>query len=51
MPEVVHDLPAGAKRLLQKSTGLKATVVNGAIVLNDNEPTGNYTGRVLRSGA
>src|SRR4029434_322264 len=28
MPEVVHDLPAGAKRLIQKTRGIAATVVN-----------------------
>src|SRR5678810_420742 len=41
MPEVVTDLPAGAKRLLQKCDGMAATVVNGQVLLRDNEPTGN----------
>jgi N-acyl-D-aspartate/D-glutamate deacylase len=51
MPEVVTDLPAGAKRLKQKCEGMKATVVNGRILLKDNEPTGNLPGRLLRKGA
>ena len=29
MPELVHDLPAGAPRIKQHSQGIKATVVNG----------------------
>ncbi len=48
MPEVVTDLPAGAKRLKQKCDGMMATVVNGQILLRDNEPTGNLPGRLLR---
>ncbi len=48
MPEVVTDLPAKAKRLRQKADGMKATVVNGQVLLRDNEPTGNLPGRLLR---
>jgi len=48
MPEVVTDLPAQAKRLLQKADGIRATVVNGQVLLRDNEPTGNLPGRLLR---
>ncbi len=48
MPEVVTDLPAGAKRLKQKCDGMMATVVNGQVLLRDNEPTGNLPGRLLR---
>ena len=48
MPEAVCDLPAGAKRLKQKCDGMKATVVNGQVLLRDNQPTGNLPGRLLR---
>jgi N-acyl-D-aspartate/D-glutamate deacylase len=48
MPEVVTDLPAGAKRLRQKCDGMMATIVNGQVLLRDNEPTGNLPGRLLR---
>jgi N-acyl-D-amino-acid deacylase len=48
MPEVVTDLPAGAKRLKQKCDGMQATIVNGQILLRDNEPTGNLPGKLLR---
>jgi N-acyl-D-aspartate/D-glutamate deacylase len=48
MPEVVDDLPAGARRLRQKAAGFAASIVNGEIVLRDGEPTGARPGRVLR---
>jgi len=48
MPEVAHDLPAGARRLVQRSRGIAATVVNGEIVLLDGKPTGALPGRLLR---
>ena len=48
MPEVVTDLPAGAKRLKQKCDGMAATIVNGQVLLRDNEPTGNLPGKLLR---
>ena len=48
MPEIVHDLPAGAKRFKQTAAGIKATVVNGDVLLRDNEPTGAAPGRLLR---
>jgi N-acyl-D-aspartate/D-glutamate deacylase len=48
MPEVVNDLPAGARRLRQRATGFHASIVNGQVVLRDGEHTGAYPGRVLR---
>ena len=48
MPEVVHDLPAGARRLVQRARGIAATVVNGDIVLRDGKPTGALPGQLLR---
>jgi N-acyl-D-aspartate/D-glutamate deacylase len=48
MPEVVADLPAGAKRLKQTAEGMRATVVGGQVVLKDNVHTGALPGRVLR---
>ena len=48
MPTVVHDLPAGAKRFKQTATGIRATVVNGEVLLEDNESTGATPGRLLR---
>jgi N-acyl-D-aspartate/D-glutamate deacylase len=48
MPEVVHDLPAGARRLVQRARGIAATVVNGEILLRDGKPTGALPGQLLR---
>ena len=48
MPEVAHDLPAGAKRLVQRCRGIAATVVNGKVLLRDGKHTGALPGRLLR---
>ncbi|MBV8136839.1 MAG: amidohydrolase family protein [Deltaproteobacteria bacterium] len=48
LPELAHDLPAGARRLKQKSEGLLATVVNGQVLLRNNEHTGALPGKLLR---
>jgi N-acyl-D-aspartate/D-glutamate deacylase len=48
MPTVEYDLPAGARRLKQKSTGIMATIVNGQVLMRDNEHTGALPGRLLR---
>ena len=50
-PEMVNDLPGGEKRLIQKATGVKMTVVNGKVLVEDGEHTGGYPGRVLGNGA
>ncbi len=48
MPEVVHDLPTGARRLSQKSNGMKATLVAGEALIENGEHTGALPGRLLR---
>ncbi|MGH7309757.1 MAG: N-acyl-D-amino-acid deacylase family protein [Candidatus Rokuibacteriota bacterium] len=48
MPEVVDDLPAGARRLVQRTRGVAATVVNGEVLLREGKPTGALPGRLLR---
>jgi N-acyl-D-amino-acid deacylase len=48
MPELVADLPAGAKRLVQRCRGVAATVVNGETILRDGKPTGALPGQLLR---
>jgi N-acyl-D-aspartate/D-glutamate deacylase len=48
MPEVVHDLPAGAKRLKQTADGILCTVVGGQVLLENNEHSGATPGRLLR---
>ena len=48
MPELTYDLPAGARRLKQKADGFLATIVNGEVVLRNNEHTGALPGQLLR---
>ena len=48
LPQVEHDLPAGARRLKQKANGFLASVVNGQVVLRNNEHTGALPGQLLR---
>jgi N-acyl-D-amino-acid deacylase len=48
MPEVAHDLPAGARRLVQRARGVAATVVNGEVLLRDGKHTGALPGQLLR---
>lgn len=46
-PEMVNDLPGGQKRLVQKATGIKMTVVNGEVLTEDGRHTDALPGRVL----
>lgn len=50
----VHDLPAGADRLVADATGIRAVLVNGTIIREDGrdavDPAGALPGRVLRGG-
>ncbi|MCH2338012.1 MAG: amidohydrolase family protein, partial [Pseudomonadales bacterium] len=48
MPEVVNDLPSGAKRLKQVACGISHSIVNGEVFLTDNEHTGSTSGRLFR---
>ncbi len=47
-PEIVYDLPAGGKRLVQRTDGFDATVVSGAVVYRDGEATCALPGRLVR---
>jgi N-acyl-D-aspartate/D-glutamate deacylase len=47
-PEIAYDLPAGGKRLLQRTDGIDATIVSGAIVYRHGEATGALPGRLIR---
>jgi len=46
-PEMVHDLPGGEKRLVQKAVGVKMTIVNGEILTEEGRHSGALPGRVL----
>jgi N-acyl-D-aspartate/D-glutamate deacylase len=47
-PEIVFDLPAGGRRLVQRATGYRATIVSGEITFEKGEPTGALPGRLVR---
>ncbi|MEO1057369.1 MAG: amidohydrolase family protein [Actinomycetota bacterium] len=49
-PRMVHDLPAGGRRLLQDVDGYRATVKSGVVTFEDGEWTGARPGRIVRSG-
>jgi N-acyl-D-aspartate/D-glutamate deacylase len=50
-PEMVFDLPAGGRRLVQHVDGYKATMCAGAVTFTDGEPTGERPGGLVRGGA
>jgi N-acyl-D-aspartate/D-glutamate deacylase len=51
----VHDLPAGADRLISEASGVEAVIVNGQMIRERGkdcvDPEGALPGRVLRGGA
>ena len=47
-PEMAHDLPSGARRLIQKSDGYIATLVSGQIVMDQGRPTEARPGSLIR---
>jgi len=47
-PQLVYDLPAGGKRLVQRADGYRATFVSGVEVMRDGTPTGALPGRLVR---
>lgn len=48
-PEVLHDLPAGGRRLVQKASGYEYTIVSGQIAFENGEATGALNGRLIRN--
>jgi N-acyl-D-amino-acid deacylase len=49
-PEMVFDLPAGGRRLIQKADGYRTTMMAGEITYEDGQPTGARPGRLVRFG-
>ena len=47
-PEIVYDLPAGGRRLIQRAQGYGATIKRGTVVLEDDQATGERPGILLR---
>ncbi len=48
-PKFDTDFPGGERRLVQRPTGLRYTLVNGAVTFEGNDCTGSLPGKLLRS--
>jgi N-acyl-D-aspartate/D-glutamate deacylase len=48
-PEVLHDLPAGGRRLVQRVDGYRATLFAGTPVFENGSDTGARPGRLVRA--
>jgi N-acyl-D-amino-acid deacylase len=47
-PEMVFDLPAGGRRLVQRAEGYMATIKRGEVIFRDGEATGSLPGQLIR---
>ena len=47
-PEMVHDLPAGGRRFMQRAEGYRSVIVSGEVTLENDEPTGALPGMLVR---
>jgi N-acyl-D-aspartate/D-glutamate deacylase len=48
--EILHDLPGGDWRRVQRAKGYRWVLVNGGVTIEDDEETGVSTGALLRHG-
>ena len=48
-PEIINDLPAGGRRLVQKASGYEYTIVSGEVAFRNGEPTGALNGKLIRN--
>jgi len=49
-PEMAYDLPAGGRRIIQRSHGYLATICHGEVTYEGDEHTGAMPGRLVRGG-
>jgi N-acyl-D-aspartate/D-glutamate deacylase len=47
--DIVHDFPAGGWRFRELADGVHYTIVNGQVIIEQGEPTGALSGRVIRN--
>jgi N-acyl-D-aspartate/D-glutamate deacylase len=47
-PEMIFDLPAEGRRLIQRAKGYRATIVSGLVTFEDGEATGEMPGKLVR---
>ncbi|HSG88717.1 MAG TPA: amidohydrolase family protein [Pseudomonadales bacterium] len=47
-PRMVHDLPAGGRRLMQDAEGYRLAIVAGQVTYRDGQPTAALPGKLVR---
>lgn len=47
-PEMVFDLPADGRRMIQKAEGYRATIASGLVTFENGESTGEMPGKLIR---
>jgi N-acyl-D-aspartate/D-glutamate deacylase len=47
-PEMVYDLPGDSRRLVQRASGYRATLVSGEVTFENGEATGALPGHLVR---
>jgi N-acyl-D-amino-acid deacylase len=47
-PQMVFDLPAGGRRLIQRAEGYKFTILSGEVTFQDGVPTEAMPGKLIR---
>lgn len=47
-PRILHDLPAGGRRLDQTADGYVATIVSGQVIVENGQPTNALPGKLVR---
>ena len=47
-PTIIHDLPAGGRRLMQTASGYRHTIKSGVVTFVDGEHTGELPGQLVR---
>ena len=48
LPEILHDLPTGAKRVVQRASGYDWTLCGGEVTFRDGHYTGSTPGQLVR---
>ena len=49
-PEVVHDMPGGEWRRVQRAKGYRYILINGEVTIENDEQTNVFSGELLRHG-
>ena len=48
VPEIIYDLPAGGRRMMQTAEGYIATIVSGEVIAENGQMTGQLPGKLIR---